>query len=130
MFVYNRDDHFRFSLIFIKKITKPVLKNQNQTKTDSNRLVSVRFSSVILEQKPVQTGLAWVFSVWLGFFRFGSGFFSIFFCSGSVRVFWFRSYKTEPVGFFKNSNLFFSQFDFFCYFFFQFSWFFDFFAHP
>ena len=58
MFVYNRDDHFRFSLIFIKKITKPVLKNQNQTKTDSNRLVSVRFSSVILEQKPVQTGLA------------------------------------------------------------------------
>jgi len=45
-----------------KKITKPNLK-KNQTETGSNRLVSFGF----LGQKPVQTGLARFFLIWLGF---------------------------------------------------------------
>jgi hypothetical protein len=56
-----------------------VTKKNNQTKikkkkeTGSNRSVSIRLS--FLEQKPVQIGLTWFFSVWLGFFRFRFGFF-------------------------------------------------------
>jgi hypothetical protein len=68
---------------------------------------SVRFG--FLEQKPIQTGLArfwsvWldfflfgsVFSIWLGFFRFGSIFSCFFrFSLGSVRFFHFQAYKTK-----------------------------------
>ena len=76
-----------------KKITKLKFflkkKNRNRTETGSNRPVSVRFGSVFLGQKPVQTGLARfsrfgsVFPVWLGFFlvfcRFRFGFFGFLF---------------------------------------------------
>jgi hypothetical protein len=93
----DRGDHFRFgSVRFLsKKVTK--LKYfffEKKTETGSNRPVSVRFGSVFLGQKPVQTGLArffrfWldflgfglVFSVWLGFSglaRFWLGFFPVF----------------------------------------------------
>jgi hypothetical protein len=67
------------SVHFYQKIvTKPKLKKK--TETGSNRPVSVRFSSVFLGQKPVQTVLA-------RFFRFGSVFFQVFFVRfGSV---WF-----------------------------------------
>jgi len=85
--------------------------------------------------KPVQTGLARFFPVWLGFFglarffqfgsvlfRFGSVFFPVFFGSGSVRFgFLVPSLKnqnqTKPVGFFKILIGFFSWFGFFDYFF-------------
>jgi hypothetical protein len=60
-----RDDHFWFGLIFIKKIITK-LKLKKKTKTGSNRLVSVRFG--FLGQKPIQTGLARFFPIWLGFF--------------------------------------------------------------
>jgi hypothetical protein len=61
----SRADYFRFGLVFIKKnLIKPNFKKK--TETGSNRPVSVRFG--FLGQKPVQTGLARVFS---GFFRFG-----------------------------------------------------------
>jgi hypothetical protein len=48
----------------------------------------------------VFSGFGLVFSVWLGF---GSVFFPVFFCFGSVRFFQFFAYKTEtePAGFFK-----------------------------
>jgi hypothetical protein len=63
----------RFDSVFIKKSNQTDLKkNRNQTKTSSNRPVSVRFG--FLEEKPVQTGLAW-------FFWFDSVFFSGFLCS-------------------------------------------------
>jgi hypothetical protein len=62
-----------------KKITKLKLfkkkKNQNRTKTGSNRPVSIRFG--FLGKKSVQTGLALFFGltrffpVWLVFFLFG-----------------------------------------------------------
>jgi hypothetical protein len=55
-----------------------------------------------LEQKSIQTGLAWFFLVWLGFFslaRFGSVFSSLarffLFGFGSVWFFWFQAYKTK-----------------------------------
>ena len=67
-----------------------------------------------LGQKPVQTGLARFFLVWLGFF---SGFFGL----GSVRFFQFQAYKTEtkpkPVGFFKILIVFFYSTIFFVFFF-------------
>jgi hypothetical protein len=67
--------YFRFGSVFIKKSNQIEFffkKNRNRTKTGSNRPVSVRFN--FLEKKPVQTGLARFFPVWLGFFgsvRFG-----------------------------------------------------------
>jgi hypothetical protein len=72
-------------------------------------------------QKPVQTGLARFFGLtrFFGLARFFSGL-------GLVRFFWFQTYKTEtePVGFLKiliGLIDFFSQFDFFSYFFLIFS---------
>jgi hypothetical protein len=46
-----------------------------------------------LGQKPVQTGLARFFLVWLGFSGLVWFFFRFF--SVSVRFFWFSAYKTE-----------------------------------
>jgi len=45
-----------------------------------------------LEQKPVQTGLAWFFLVWLSFFSLARFF---LFGFGSVWFFWFQAYKTK-----------------------------------
>jgi len=81
-----------------KKITKPKFKKK--TETGSNRLDSVRFG--FLKQKPVQTGLAHFFPIWLGFFLF-------FFDLGSVR-FGFFKILIVLIGFF-------SRFGFFSYFF-------------
>jgi len=77
-----RGNHFRFGLVFIKKI--------NQTgffKKKQNRFKPTSFGSVILEQKPVQTDR----------FRFDSVF-SFFSGFGSVQFFQFQTYKikTEP----------------------------------
>jgi hypothetical protein len=95
-----------FGSVFIKKkVTKPKLLFK-KTETGSNRPVSVRFSLVFLEQKPIQTGLAlffgltpFFFLIWLGFFRFGLG--SVWF------FFYFRLIKPKPnqtSRFFQNSN--------------------------
>jgi hypothetical protein len=59
---------FLFGLIFIKKIIKLDLKKKKPKPVQTDLF---RFGSVILEQKPVQIS----FSVWLGFSRFGFGFF-------------------------------------------------------
>jgi hypothetical protein len=94
-------------------------KKRNRTETGSNRLVSVRFG--FFREKTGSNRFGSVFSVWLGFFRFGSVlarffqfdsvlarfgsvFFRFFVGFGSVRFFWFFAYKTEtePAGFFKN----------------------------
>jgi len=91
--IETRGNHFRFDSVFIKK--KPNKKKLKKIKPNRNLF---RFS--FLGQKPVQIGLAWffqfgsVFSVWIGFFRFGFD---------SVRFFRSQAYKikTEPVGFFK-----------------------------
>jgi hypothetical protein len=101
------------SVRFYQKIvTKPKFKKK--TETGSNRPVSVRFGSVFLGQKPVQTVLA-------RFFRFGSVFFPVFF--GSVR-FGFFKILIGLIGFF--------LFSFFGYFFLfsRFNRFFGFFGHP
>jgi len=86
----SRGDYFRFGSAFIKKKSNRFKKNQNRTETGSNRLVSV-----ILEQKPVQTGFSslarfsWVGSVISSLARF-------FLVLDSVWFFRFRAYKTEP----------------------------------
>jgi len=81
--ILTRGDHFRFGLVFIKKITKSnfFFKNRNRTETGSNRPVSVRFFRT-------KTGSNWfgsVFLVWLDFGRFDLVFFGL----GLVRFFWF-----------------------------------------
>jgi hypothetical protein len=65
----NSGDHFLFGSVFIKK--KAIKPNflLKKTETGSNRPVSVRFS--FLGQKPVQTGLARFFPVWIRFGFFG-----------------------------------------------------------
>ena len=85
-----------------KKIIKPVFK-KNETEPEPVQTDWFWFGSVILEQKPVQTGLALFF----GLARFFSGL-------GSVQFFRFQAYKTktEPVGFLKILIDFFSQFGF------------------
>jgi len=67
----DKGDHFRFGSVFIKKDNKTEILKKT-------RPVSVRF--IFLGPKPVQTGLARFFPVWLGFlpvwlgfFRFGFG---------------------------------------------------------
>jgi hypothetical protein len=78
----------------------------------------VRFGSVFVGKKPVQTGLARFFPVWLGFGSVWLGFLSVSVRFGSV--FSVFVYKTEPAGFFKNLiGLigFFFRFGFFGYFF-------------
>jgi len=65
-----RGDHFRFDLVFIKKITKPKLfKKKNETEPKPVQTDQFRFG--FFGQKPVQTSLA-------RFFRFGSVFFCFF----------------------------------------------------
>jgi hypothetical protein len=61
-------------------------KKFKKTETGSNRPVSVRFGSIVLGQKPVQTGLT-------RFFRFGSGFFPDWVRFG---FFGFRLIKLKP----------------------------------
>jgi len=77
----RRGNHFRFELVFIKK------NNQTEIflKKKPKPIQTDQFRFGFLGQKPVQTGLAQFF--WFGsvFFRFGSGFFSVwiwfgFFC--------------------------------------------------
>jgi hypothetical protein len=71
-----------------KKVTKTGFLKKNKTKPKPVQTDRFRFGSIILgknRSKPV----------WLDFFRFDSVFF------GSVRIFWFRAYETELVGFFK-----------------------------
>jgi hypothetical protein len=73
-----------------KKVTKPKFFLKKKTETGSNRPVSVRFGSVFLGQKTVQTGLAWFFRFWLGFglvFPVWLGFFPVWLSFGSVRFF-------------------------------------------
>jgi hypothetical protein len=60
---YYYSDHFRFG--FYQKTNNQTEFFLKKTETGSNRPVSVRFG--FLEQKPVQTGLARFFPVWLGF---------------------------------------------------------------
>jgi len=67
-----------------------------------------QFRFGFLEQKPVQTGLAQFFPVWLGFDSVWLGFFGFRLKNQN---------RTEPVGFFKILIGFFSQFGFFGYFF-------------
>jgi len=80
-------------------------------------LVLVRFG--FLEQKPVQTGLAWFFPVWLDFISVWLGFFCwVRFCFLSFRL--INQNRTEPASFFKiliGLIGFFSRFGFFGYFF-------------
>ena len=58
----DKGDHFRFGSVFIKKDNKTEILKKT-------RPVSVRFDSVFLGPKPVQTGLARFFR-----FEFGSVF--------------------------------------------------------
>jgi hypothetical protein len=110
-------DYFRFGLIFIKKISKPVFFKLKLVQTDRFRFGLAWFS-----------GLArffWldsVFLIWLSFFRFGFGL---------VRFFRFQAYKTEPVSFFKILIGFFHGSVFLVIFFWfsRFNQFFRFFAH-
>jgi len=76
-----RDDHFLFGLIFIKKITKPNFFLKKLKPVQTGRF---RFSSVVLGQKPVQTGFTWF---WPGFFRFDLVFFWFFFWFGFDSIF-------------------------------------------
>ena len=108
--ILARDDHFRFGSVFIKKSNQTEFffekKNRNRTETGSNQPVSVRFG--FLGKKLVQTGLARFFSVWLGFFGFGSVFFRFFVGFGSVRLsFLFIKPKPNRTGrFFQKFNRF------------------------
>jgi len=82
--VFIRGDYFLFGSVFIKKSNQVEFFFDKKTR---NRFKSTGFSSVwfgFFEQKPVQTGLARFFPVWVRFFQF-------------------QAYKTEtePVSFFK-----------------------------
>jgi hypothetical protein len=68
---FDRGDHFRFGLVFIKKSNQTdfFFETKNQ-----NRVKPTGFGSVFLGQKPVQTGLARFFRFWLSFLGFGSVF--------------------------------------------------------
>jgi hypothetical protein len=80
----------------------------------------VRFGSVFVGKKPVQTGLARFFPVWLGFGSVWLGFLSVSVRFGSVFSVFVYKTETEPAGFFKNLiGLigFFFRFSFFGYFF-------------
>jgi hypothetical protein len=83
----TRGDHFRLGSVFIKKSNQTEIiiflkKKPKPGQTD-------RFRFGFLGQKPVQTGLARFFPVWLGFGSFFSGFLSVSVRFGSVfLVFW------------------------------------------
>ena len=113
---FDRGDHFRFGLVFIKKSNQTdfFFETKNRNRVKPTGFGSVRFG--FLGQKPVQTGLAQFsrfFPVlarfWLSFFRFWLGFFGLarfflVFCRVRFGFFRFFAYKTEtePAGFFKN----------------------------
>jgi hypothetical protein len=89
----TRGDHFRFGSVFIKKNNQIEILKKKKLKpvqTDQFRFNSVPF----FRTKTSSNQFGLVFLVWLGFFRFGSGFFWFF---------RFHAYKTEtePVGFLK-----------------------------
>jgi hypothetical protein len=87
----DKGDHFRFVSVFIKKDNKTEILKKT-------RPVSVRF--IFLGPKPVQTGLARFFPVWLGFFGLAR-FFSVRFGSVFPVPGLINRNRTEPVGFFK-----------------------------
>jgi hypothetical protein len=111
-----RDDYFQFSSVFIKKNNQTnffLKKNWKQTETGFG---SVRFFRTKTDSNRFGSGFWFgsVFSVWLGFFRFGFG---------SVRFFGFKLIKPKPnriSRFIQNFNRFFLQFSFFSYFFLDF----------
>jgi hypothetical protein len=80
-----------------------------------------RFFSVQLGFVPIWLGFGSIFSVWLGFIQVWLDFFPVFFNLGSVQFFWFRAYKTKPIGFFKILIGFFFTVRFFQFFFLIFS---------
>jgi hypothetical protein len=71
----------RFRIGWLKNIFFSNIHSIDLLKLVSKQVLEFGF---FLEQKPVQTDLARFFPVWLGFFRFGFGFFS------------FRLIKTKP----------------------------------
>jgi hypothetical protein len=105
-----------------KKVTKPKFFFKKKTETEPKPGQTDRFRFVFLGQKPVQTGLARFFPVWLGFLSFGSvlaRFFPVF-CRFRFGFFGFLFIKPKPnrtSRFFKKFNRFFFQFGFFGYFF-------------
>jgi len=119
--LWTRGVHFRLCSVFIKKSnqTEFFLK---KTETEPKPVQTYRFRFGFLEQKPVQTGLAWFF--WFGsvFFWFGSVFFRFFL----VRVqFVFFKILIALISFFHGSvfSVIFFRFS-------RFNWFFGFFEHP
>ena len=105
-----RGDHFRFDLVFIKKITKPKLFKK-KTETEPKPVQTDQFRFGFFGQKPVQTGLA-------RFFRFGSVFFCFFFLVW-FGFFGFKLKNRNQTGrFFQNFNRFFFTVWFFWLFFF------------
>jgi len=92
-----RGDHFRFGSVFIKKNNQTKIFLIKKTETEPKPGQTDRFRFGFLVQKPVQTGLAWFFSILAWFFWFGSvfpvwlGFFSV-----SVRFGFFSFLFTKP----------------------------------
>jgi len=81
-------DHFRFGSVFIKKkITKLKLKKKTETEPKPGQTDRFRFG--FLGPKPVQTGLARLFPVMLGFFGLTRFFCFFLFWFSSVRFFRF-----------------------------------------
>jgi hypothetical protein len=86
----DKGDHFRFGSVFIKKDNKTEILKKT-------RPVSVRF--IFLGPKPVQTGLARFFPVWLGFFglaRFFASLARFFLIWVRFSFFSFRLIKPKP----------------------------------
>jgi hypothetical protein len=111
------------SVRFLYKKNKQIKKKIKKIETSSNRWISVRFGFLDKNRfKLVWLGfsvlidLAWFFSIWLGFFGFGSVFFGL----GSVWFFRFQAYRNWTGRFFKiliGLICCFSRFGFFSYFF-------------
>jgi len=58
-----RGNHFRFGSVFIKKIKIKLVFIKKKLKPKQKQFKLTGFGSVILEQKPVQTGLVRFFPV-------------------------------------------------------------------
>jgi hypothetical protein len=58
-----RGNHFRFGSVFIKKIKIKLVFYKKKLKPNQKQFKLTGFGSVILEQKPVQTGLVRFFPV-------------------------------------------------------------------
>ena len=61
-----------------KEVTKPNFFLKKKTETEPKPVQTDRFRFGFLEQKPVQTGLARFFPVWIGFFLVWLGFAQFF----------------------------------------------------